>query len=87
MEQEKENLEVSEKKEVKIPNANPYSKDYGNVDEETEAFAKGEFKDDKHKFWAKQPTDELGTSDPPADVDQDGTSEQPTDEPRTSESV
>ena len=42
MEQEKENLEVSEKKEVKIPNANPYSKDYGNADEETEAFAKGE---------------------------------------------
>ena len=23
------------------------------------AFAKGEFKDDKHKFWAKQPSDEL----------------------------
>lgn len=23
------------------------------------AFAKGEFSDDKHKFWAKQPSDEL----------------------------
>ena len=41
MEKEKETLEVSEEKKVKIPTANPYSKDREN-DPETDAFAKGE---------------------------------------------
>lgn len=39
MEEEKK---VSEEKQVKVPNANPYNKDYGESDPEVEAFAKGE---------------------------------------------
>ena len=38
MEEEK----VSEEKQVKVPNPNPYKKDYGESDPEVEAFAKGE---------------------------------------------
>ena len=39
MEEEKK---VSEEKQVKVPNANPYNKDRGGEDAEVEAFAKGE---------------------------------------------
>ena len=40
MEEEKK---VSEEKQVKLPNSNPYHKDYGDADDpETEAFARGE---------------------------------------------
>ena len=39
MEQEKK---VSEETKIKMPNVNPYSKDHGENDPETEAFAKGE---------------------------------------------
>ena len=39
MEEEKK---VSEETEAKLPNVNPYKKDYGESDPETEAFAKGE---------------------------------------------
>ena len=42
MEKEKETLEVSEEKKVKMPIANPYSKAREEDDPETEAFAKGE---------------------------------------------
>ena len=42
MEKEKETLEVSEEKKVKMPQANPYSKVREEDDPETEAFAKGE---------------------------------------------
>jgi len=37
-----EEKKVSEETKVKIQNANPYNKDYGEQDPETEAFAKGE---------------------------------------------
>ena len=40
MEQEKE--KVSEETKIKMPEANPYKKDRGQDDAETEAFAKGE---------------------------------------------
>ena len=39
---EKEKEKVSEETKVKMPNANPYKKDRGEDDAETEAFAKGE---------------------------------------------
>ena len=42
MEKEKETLEVSEEKKVKMPIVNPYSKAREEDDPETEAFAKGE---------------------------------------------
>ena len=38
---EKEKEKVSEETKVKMPNANPYKKDRGEDDAETEAFAKG----------------------------------------------
>ena len=41
MEKEKETLEVSEEKKVKMPNVNPYNKVREEDDPETEAFAKG----------------------------------------------
>ena len=50
MEKEKETLEVSEEKKVKMPNANPYNKVRQEDDPETEAFAKGELT----KFHAEQ---------------------------------
>ena len=50
MEKEKETLEVSEEKKVKMPQANPYSKIREEDDPETEAFAKGELT----KFHAEQ---------------------------------
>ena len=49
LEEVKENLEVSEEKKVKMPEANPYSKAQED-DPETEAFAKGELT----KFHAEQ---------------------------------
>ena len=66
MEQEKETLEVSQEKKVKMPNPNPYKKDRGEDDAEVEAFAKGELAKFQREQREKEATAATEQTDPNA---------------------
>jgi hypothetical protein len=66
MEQEKETLEVSQEKKVKMPNPNPYKKDRGEDDAEVEAFAKGELAKFQREQREKEATAATEQTDPDA---------------------
>ena len=79
MEKEKETLEVSEEKKIKMPEANPYSKNREEDDPETDAFAKGELT----KFHAEQREKEAEAATEQKDTDASEETAEPTDKKAT----